>query len=278
MTAETPALSSLQHEAAPGPSPGFSPQELEQFAREGFCIARQLVSPALGQRMLEVARDGLAREIAPIEYEADLHYPGAPSSRQSEGGRTARRLKQALTRDACFSDWICSPELADRLRQILGPRVVMPLAHHNCIMTKQPRYSSDTGWHQDIRYWAFARPDLVSVWLALTPENIRNGCLHLIPGTHRMELERHRYDEASFLREDLAENRALITRSVRAELQPGDVLFFHCLTFHAASRNHSEATKYSVVFTFRSADNLPLPNTRSASLPELLLPPSSGDA
>jgi phytanoyl-CoA hydroxylase len=275
---ETPALSGIQHAPGQTPTRGFSSEEREQFACDGFCIARQLVPPALCERMLEVARDGLAREIAPVEYEADLHYPGAPSSRESAGGRTVRRLQQALTRDACFTEWICSAGLADRLRQILGPRVVMPLAHHNCIMTKQPRYSSDTGWHQDIRYWAFARPDLVSVWLALTPENIRNGCLHLISGTHRMEIERHQYDEASFLREDLPENRALIARSVPAELQPGDVLFFHCLAFHAASRNHTEATKYSVVFTFRSADNPPLPNTRSASLPELLLPLMSGNA
>jgi phytanoyl-CoA hydroxylase len=250
----------------------FSPHELEQFARDGYIIVRQLAERSTCQRMLEIARDGLEREIAPLEYEADVHYPGAPASRESEGGRTVRRLKQALARDFCFTEWVSSSSIAGRLRQLLGPQVVMPLAHHNCIMTKQPRHSSDTGWHQDIRYWSFERPDLISLWLALTPENIHNGCLHLIPGTHRMNLEARCYDDAFFLRTDLPENRALIAQAVRAELNPGDGLFFHARTFHAASRNHSDATKTSVVFTFRAADNLPLPNSRSASLPELLLP------
>jgi phytanoyl-CoA hydroxylase len=256
----------------------FSQQELEQFARDGFVIVRQLVGQSMRDRMMDVARAGLAGEIPPVEYEAELHYPGAPVSLDSEGGRTIRRLKQALARDFCFVEWVSSGQLVGRLQQLLGPEVVMPLAHHNCIMTKQARYSSDTGWHQDFRYWSFDRPDLISVWLALTPENLDNGCLHLIPGTHRQALDPRRYDEASFLRNDLPENRALLASSVPAVLEPGDVLIFHCRTFHSASRNLARATKISVVFTFRSADNRPQPGSRSASLPELILPasPSGG--
>lgn len=267
-----PVATKTHGDAATAAGGLFSPREQEQFARDGYVIVRQLAGPVPRERMLEVSRADLARLSAPLEYEADLHYPGAPTSRDAEGGRTVRRLKQALARDFCFTEWIASPPLAGRLHQLLGPEVVMPLAHHNCIMTKQPRHSSDTGWHQDIRYWSFERPDLVSVWLALTPENAHNGCLRLIPGTHRLTLDPGRYDEASFLRAELPENRALIEQSVRAELEPGDGLFFHARTFHAASRNHSDATKMSVVFTFRAADNRPLPQTRSASLPELLLP------
>jgi phytanoyl-CoA hydroxylase len=250
----------------------FSAAEQKQFSRDGYVIVRQLADKSLLARMLQVTRDGLAREIAPIEYEAELQYPGAPASLDAEGGRTVRRLKQALSRDVCFTDWVASPPLAGRLQQLLGPEIVVPMAHHNCIMTKQPRHSSDTGWHQDIRYWSFERSDLVSVWLALTPENVHNGCLYVIPGTHRLKLDPRRYDQDSFLRPDLPENQALLKQAVRAELEPGDGLFFHALTFHAASRNHSDATKMSVVFTFRPADNRPLPGTRSASLPELLLP------
>jgi phytanoyl-CoA hydroxylase len=55
-------------------------------------------------------------------------------------------------------------------------------------------------------------------------------------------------------------------------LDPGDVLFFHCRTFHAAGRNQTSEIKFSAVFTFRPADNSPKPGTRSAAMPELLLP------
>ncbi|HXY35745.1 MAG TPA: phytanoyl-CoA dioxygenase family protein [Planctomycetaceae bacterium] len=261
-----------REESAQSSRDAFSPAEVAQFAHDGYLIVRRMVGEKLRARMLEVTRDGLQREVPPLEYEADLHYPGAPSSLDAAGGHTIRRLKQALSRDFCFVEWVSSPALVGRLQQILGPSVVMPLAHHNCIMTKEPKHSSDTGWHQDIRYWAFERPELVSVWLALTSETTQNGCLRLIPGSHRLHLDRGRFEDALFLRPELPENRELIEKAVWAELEPGDVLFFHARTFHAASRNYTDLTKFSVVFTFRGADNLPRPESRSASLPELVLP------
>ena len=61
----------------------------------------------------------------------------------------------------------------------------MSQAHHNCVMTKNPGYSSETHWHQDIRYWSFQQPELVSVWTALGREHKGNGCLRVLPGSHQ---------------------------------------------------------------------------------------------
>ncbi|QDT54507.1 Phytanoyl-CoA dioxygenase (PhyH) [Caulifigura coniformis] len=249
----------------------FSPDELAAFERDGFIIVRKLASEDLLRRMRDVTLDGLHRRVEPLELEADVHYPGAPQDRESRGGATIRRLKQAHSRDYVFTEWLTSPGLLGRLRQLLGPEVVCPLAHHNCVMTKEPQYSSDTGWHQDIRYWSFHRPDLVNAWLALGHEKPENGCLKVIPGSHRIAYSPEQFDQAIFLRDDLPQNQPLIQSQRFAVLEPGDVLFFHCLTFHAASRNHTTESKHSVVFTFRGADNLATPGSRSAQSPELLL-------
>ncbi|MFG0333002.1 MAG: phytanoyl-CoA dioxygenase family protein [Maioricimonas sp. JB049] len=249
----------------------FTADERARFEADGFVVVRGLADPDLRARMLAVTRDNLARLVEPLELEADLQYPGAPEARSAAGGKTVRRLKQAHSRDFVFTEWLQSPRLLKRLRQILGEPVVCPLAHHNCIMTKEPAYSSDTGWHQDVRYWAFETPELVNAWLALGEERVDNGCLQVIPGTHRMTFERQRFDEELFLRTDLPENTELIQRRQYVELQPGDVLFFHARLFHSATRNRTDLTKYSVVFTFRGADNGPVPGSRSASLPELIL-------
>lgn len=257
---------------APQSRPGLIPDEREAFRRDGFLILRGLATPDDVAALRAVAVDHLQRQRPPLEYEADLHYPGAPASRNAEGGRTVRRLLQAQGRDPAFTQWIMQPALVARLHALLGSEVFMPLAHHNCIMTKQPRFSSDTGWHQDIRYWAFERAELINVWLALGPERRENGCLRLIPGSHQLELKPERFDPARFLREDLAENLELLRGAIHAELDAGDVLMFHCRTLHAATRNYADETKYSAVFTFRAGDDRPLPGTRSASLPELLLP------
>jgi phytanoyl-CoA hydroxylase len=257
--------------AEPAALPAFTADDLAAFQRDGYVIVRGLAHEPLRLRLLDVTLDGLRRLVEPLEFEADVQYPGAPESRDAVGGRTVRRLKQALSRDYAFVEWVTHPALVDRLTQLLGPDFLCPLAHHNCVMTKQPAFSSDTGWHQDIRYWSFDRPELVTVWLALGQERPDNGCLRVIPGSHRMAFDRSQFDEAMFFRPDLPPNQALIGQAVCVELEPGDVLFFHCRTLHAATRNYTPETKYSAVFTFRAADNPPRPGTRSAQSPELVI-------
>lgn len=259
------------------PAPGsslsneFSADELHRFAEDGYVISRGLAPAQIVERMLAVTHDHAARLVEPLEFEADVEYPGSPKSVDAPGGQTVRRLKQAHARDIVFTEWLEFLPLALRLRQLLGERIVMPLAHHNCVMTKQPHFSSDTGWHRDIRYWSFQRPELVSTWLALGEEYPENGGLLLIPGSHRMEFGPDQLDEQLFFRADAAENQELIATQQSIELKAGDVLFFHARTLHAASRNRTGESKYSAVFTFRPADNLPVAGTRSSSC-ELLLP------
>lgn len=249
----------------------FDDVDVAAFRRDGYAIARRMVLPAVTARMRQLAQEYLQHDAEPLEYEADLGYPGAPASRDAPGGRTVRRLLQAYARNHIFQEWATSPAVAMRLAQLLAPRVVLSQAHHNCIMTKHPAWASATHWHQDIRYWSFERPELVSVWIALGQERRENGCLLLLPGTHAMDFRPGQFDDARFLRTDLPENEALLRMQVAAELEAGDVLFFHCRLLHAAGNNRTAETKYSVVFTYHSADNPPLPGTRSASLPGIPL-------
>lgn len=223
------------------------------------------------ESMKALARRDLAAETQPLEYEAQVRYPGAPASIDAPGGRTVRRLMQACTRDRLYRDWASSSELASRLHQLLGPSVELSQVHHNCIMTKNPAFSSATGWHQDIRYWSFEKPELVSVWLALGREHKENGCLWLVPGSHRMEFNREQYDEDLFFGADLPANVDILQAKVAAELDEGDALFFHCRLLHAAGQNRTALTKFAAVFTYHAADNRPLAGTRSASLPDVSL-------
>ena len=249
----------------------FTPTELAQFDRDGFLIARGLVARSSCEAMKSVARRHLSANIEPLEYESQVRYPGAPASFDAPGGRTVRRLLQAYARDELYRHWATCPEIVGRLSGLLGPELRLSQAHHNCIMTKQPSYSSSTGWHQDIRYWAFERGELISTWLALGPEFPDNGCLSFLPGTHRMDIAEERFDDAKFLRTDLPENQKLIATRVTPALEPGDVVLFHCRTFHAAGNNRTDLPKWSIVFTYHALDDRPIAGTRSASLPSIAL-------
>jgi phytanoyl-CoA hydroxylase len=248
--------------------------ELEQrsFERDGYVVVRSMLDAEICARMRTLAQAFLSPLIGPAEYETDVRYPGAPASRSAPGGNTPRRLLHAYGRGSVFREWATSAEIGQRLRPLLGTdEPMLCQSHHNCIMTKFPGFSSATHWHQDVRYWSFDRPDLVSVWLALGSERDENGGLRVIPGSHLLELDRGRLDAELFLRPELEENRRLIATAVNVNLEAGDVLFFHGRLFHAAGMNRTTEVKLSVVFTYHAADNHPIPDTKSANYPSIAL-------
>lgn len=243
-------------------------QKLELRTR-GFVVVPRFITATTLVELNRVGRAQLAARAEPLEFEADLRYPGAPPSRASVGGETVRRLLDAYSRDPLFAAVATAPALRHWLRDFFGEDAHMSRAHHNCLMTKHPRYGSLTGWHRDLRYWSFARENLISVWLALGVEEMDNGALWFVPGSHDMLLAADRFDDAKFFRDDLIENTAIIRTRETPRLEPGDAVFFHCNTLHAAGKNLSDAVKYSLVFTYHAAGNVPTPGTRSAAMPEV---------
>jgi len=240
-------------------------EQIAALRRDGLVVVRNFLDDDACAALLQIARAQLNAHIEPIEYEADLGYPGAPTSREADGGRTVRRLLDAWSRDEAYRQYATCAPIRDWMAAYFGEPARLSLAHHNCVMTKHPRYGTLTGWHRDFRYWSFQRDDMVSIWLALGDEVDRNGALHLVPGSHRESFDASRFDERKFFRDDLPANRAIIERAIVPELHAGDVMFFHCNTLHAADRNATDEVKFSAVFTYHAASNRPLPGTRSAA-------------
>jgi phytanoyl-CoA hydroxylase len=245
--------------------------QIELFREHGYVVVPRFVAPDALLRLNEVARAQLAERADPLEFEADLRYPGAPVSRAAVGGTTVRRLLDAYRRDQVFRQCASSPVLREWMQSYFEEDVLMSRVHHNCLMTKHPLYGSLTGWHRDIRYWSFAREDLVSVWFALGREASDNGALWFVPGSHRMEFGADHYDDAKFFRADHPSNAKIMGARVSPPLVPGDAVFFHCKTLHAAGRNQSQDVKFSLVFSYHASSNLPCPGTRSSSQPGIPL-------
>jgi phytanoyl-CoA hydroxylase len=237
----------------------------------GFVVVPQFVSSEDLAELNTAARAQLEARAAPLELEADLRYPGAPASPSAAGGGTVRRLLDAYARAPIFRRLATSPAIRAWMDAYFGERVMLSLAHHNCLMTKHPRYGSETHWHRDIRYWSFEREDLVSVWLALGEETGDNGGLWFVPGSHAMSFEADRFDTAKFFKTDRGDNEEILRTAVSPRLAPGDAVFFHCNTLHSAGRNASNAVKFSLVYTYHGVSNAPQAGTRSASRSEVAL-------
>lgn len=254
-----------------------SPQnaQIAELRSTGYVVARGFLTPDSVAALRTAATAELAARAPPFELEADLQYPGAPPSRSAAGGETVRRLLEAYDRHPEFARHALAPFVGRWMQAYFGEHIRLSRAHHNCLMTKHPRFGSLTGWHRDIRYWSFQRDDLVSVWMALGEERVDNGALWFVPGSHRMAFDEQRFDAAKFFRSDISENADLIRTAVSPQLAAGDAVLFHCNTLHSAGKNQSDAVKMSLVYSYHGASNRPLPATRSSAKPEVAMPPES---
>lgn len=251
-----------------GPNLAFA----ETFANNGYAVLPAFVPQSQLQQLRSLVTAALDPLQGPVEYEADIGYAGAPRDRHAPGGQTPRRLLAAYSRHQLFQQLATSRQLAQVLHAIAGADMALSQCHHNCIMTKCPGYSSNTLWHQDIRYWSFQRPELISAWFALTDETSANGALKLIPASNKEAFAAERFDDDQFLRPELPANAALIESAQSISLRAGDLLLFHSRTFHAAGKNTTQGIKLSAVFTYHALDNTPHEGSRSAQLPSIALP------
>jgi phytanoyl-CoA hydroxylase len=115
-------------------------------------------------------------------------------------------------------------------------------------------------WHQDERYIPTRDRSLIGAWIALDDAHVDNGCLWVLPGSHRRGSlwptrahgrpdefdpsdEAHGFDAGD---------------AVAVEVQTGDVVFFNGYLLHRSLRNRSSRTRRALVNHYMSAaSNLP---------------------
>jgi non-heme Fe2+,alpha-ketoglutarate-dependent halogenase len=77
------------------------------------------------------------------------------------------------------------PAILDKVQEILGPDLI---AWRSVFFIKAARDPRRIEWHNDLAYWERSEEREVSAWIALTDSTTENGCVRVIPGSHRGEL------------------------------------------------------------------------------------------
>ena len=155
----------------------LSPQELEQFDRDGF-----LVFPDLFSRN-EVAI--LRREVARLSQ-----VQGDEVVREHTGGvRTIFRVHESdgPTRSKPFRALVHTPRVLRSVQQVLKDDAVY--VYHTKINTKPAIEGTVWQWHQDYGSWkrdGCARPDMATFNLMMTDTTEMGGALYIIPGSHKL--------------------------------------------------------------------------------------------
>ena len=250
----------------------ISTQQQTQFIRDGYLVLPQVLLEDELIRLREVTKQQLLKRITPFELETDVDYPGAPDSQKALGGNTIRRLLQAYDRHEIYQAQAKNNDIMIAIQTLLQVEsVYLTPNHHNCIMTKQPDFSSQTNWHRDTRYWNFNNKYLINAWYALGDERANNGGMLVLPGSHRWDVDADALDDDQFLIEDHLSNQARLSLAETIDLNAGDCLLFSAHCFHAAGDNATADAKYSLVFTYHSEKTTSIAGTNSSFSPSIRL-------
>ena len=254
-------------------------EQLATYQENGFLILRSFLKKEACEAILDVAKAHLKHKIEPIESEVDYGSKSQEyrtdvadyNSLEKKKTLTTRRLRQVYERDILFKEWMKNEKIRPILKQILEDEVVITTAHHNSIMTKMPKSSTETSWHQDRRYWSYSDDNLVSIWLALGEEHSDNGVLEFIPKSHKMQFSEEQFGEKEYFNEKNKTNMSLIETKTSTNLEAGDVVLFHCKLLHRANKNSTQTPKISFVYTVKAKSTKVLKGSRSAQYVEILL-------
>ncbi len=145
------------------------------------------------------------------------------------------------------------PGLLAAVRSLIGPSLMTISTN---VFNKPPGVDARHPIHQDLRYFAL-RPagKIVGTWTALVPCTRENGCLAVLPGSHRGELRKHAdpdWEHVNF--GFFAAADVDVADRVHVEMEPGDTLLFHPLLLHGSGHNRTEGFRRAISAHYASAD------------------------
>jgi ectoine hydroxylase-related dioxygenase (phytanoyl-CoA dioxygenase family) len=118
--------------------------------------------------------------------------------------------------------------------------------------------TANVGWHQDYSYWqCAATPSLVTAWVAFTDVDLSNGCMQMVPYSHRWGL----VNVNDFFEQDLEKQRELMNvpegysfEPVPIVMKAGQVSFHHALTIHGSGPNVTDEARRSMAVHLMTGD------------------------
>ena len=170
------------------------------------------------------------------------------TKRNNDGERQNLQVIPLLNRSDLHKGLPFHPKVLSIVEQLIGDSFILELDQ---AFWKPPKKGIGTSWHQDNAYFKIADPLRgTAMWIAIHDANAENGCLHVIPGSHR-EMYEHYHDPLSdhHIRCDPPEDRA-----VAVELKAGGVIFFCFGVAHCTKANLSDRARAGVALHFLHND------------------------
>jgi ectoine hydroxylase-related dioxygenase (phytanoyl-CoA dioxygenase family) len=239
----------------------LTPENIAFYNEQGFLVAPDLLDPAsiaaLKKETVEIFRghrghvDGLLEtggvpDTEVLKQYVAIHFPH----------KISPLIKASLSH----------PAIIGILTGIVSPNLK---CMQSMLFVKAPGKAGQS-WHQDEYYIPTRDRSLVGAWIAIDDATVGNGCLWIIPGSHKPGYMMKRVPSAS---DEYADVDTVDvsgyggTDMIPVEVNSGAVVFFNGYTLHSSLRNKtSDDFRMALVNHYMSAESM-LPWDQDGKLP-----------
>jgi ectoine hydroxylase-related dioxygenase (phytanoyl-CoA dioxygenase family) len=230
------------------------------YREQGYLLVKGVL-PAAEVRELRAEADAIFERARRLGRNLEGRWPGSwqqdlPAD-QRGAALTLTSVHNVQEHCARFTRLLVDERFTSVLTPILGPNVQL---HHTKMHLKPPETGTPFPLHQDYSYFPHRDHTMLAAVLHLDRATVANGCLRVVPGSHRWGPLAHRHEGAHFLPLD----QYPIESAQPCEAEAGDLLFFSYLTVHGSGLNRSRQTRCILLVQVRAPTDQPIPQQAGA--------------
>ncbi|HYF51020.1 MAG TPA: phytanoyl-CoA dioxygenase family protein [Planctomycetota bacterium] len=227
--------------------------QVKFFVENGYLIMENLVTPAeleeIKQDTFKLARGG---------YPCESLKPLPANMSDDEALKNILCIHQPHYISPVMRKFCMHPKLCGVLSQVTGAHLPYWDGSVKCMQSmlfvKPPQFQGQA-WHQDEIYIPTRDRSLIGGWIAVDDATIENGCLWVVPGSHRMgylfpQRAHNNPDEFDFAPESYGFDEK---KEVPVVVKAGTVVFFNGYLLHRSRKNRANCYRRVLVNHYMNA-------------------------
>jgi len=228
------------------------------YVRQGYLKLGKLLEQA-PLRTLQDRINDIMMGVADVDYSRMLMQLDSDTGEYDDAGEMTsghkaatlnyRKIEQ-LESDPLFLEYIQHPLFHEICARTYGSHIPNAV-FRSMFMNKPAGKGTKLPWHQD-RWVALDRDPLITVWTALDPATVENGCVRVIPGSHAMGVLNPSH-ESGFLDDTLAHEHCREEDAIDLVLEPGEAVLLHNWLLHGSDKNHSSQSRRALSVCYMDA-------------------------
>lgn len=223
----------------------ISDEQWDSYFRNGYLHLGPIADPdgveRLKERVDDLALGRMANPDVRLQLDTGGRYEDLPDAVAVTGQNTlVYRKVQGLETDDLFRAVLTHPVYAEVAAHHYGRHTSTTL-FRAMVMNKPASRGTQLPWHQDGGdVWALDRDPLITIWMALDDATAANGCVEVLPGSHRLGLLSQ---QGSTISDEDARRHCPEDAVVAMEVPAGHAILMHNWLLHRSGINRTDVPR-----------------------------------